>query len=161
VETLIFEPKILVLGANAEKIEEKINSRNFEVVHNEDWAQGMGSSISKGISEALKINKELGHMLILLSDQPFVTREKIQELIRCQLETKIPATFSEYEGVVGVPAIFSKGIFSDLQYLKGEQGAKKLINDKKFKFATVKFQRGNFDVDTAADVDLLKQMEEE
>ncbi|MGM0934650.1 MAG: nucleotidyltransferase family protein [Bacteroidota bacterium] len=161
VESLELDPKILVLGAKEDEINKKIDPRNFEVVINENWEEGMSTSIRKGISEALKIKKELEQILILLSDQPLVTKDKIEELIRVQLDSKKQATFSEYLGNVGVPAIFSREIFSDLKKLKGDQGAKKLIYNKGFQFGTVKFENANFDVDTIADVELLKQMEKE
>jgi molybdenum cofactor cytidylyltransferase len=160
-ESLEFDTKILVLGAKEDEINKKIGRRNFEVVINENWEEGMSTSIKVGISEALKFEKELEHILILLSDQPLVTKEKIKELIRVQIDSKKQATFSEYAGDIGVPAIFSREIFSDLKKLKGDQGAKKLIYDKNFQFGTVKFKNGNFDVDTTADVELLKRMEEE
>lgn len=158
---LDFNPRILVLGSKAEKIQQKIDPGNFEVVINENWSEGMGTSISKGISSALSMEKELDHILILLSDQPLVSQEKIQELINVQLDSRKPATFSEYADDVGVPAIFSSSVFSDLMKLNAEQGAKKLLSEKKLEFGTVRFEKGNFDVDTAADVDLLRQMEEE
>ena len=158
-ESLEFDTKILVLGAKEDEINKKIGRRNFEVVINENWEEGMSTSIKVGISEALKFEKELEHILILLSDQPLVTKEKIKELIRVQIDSKKQATFSEYAGDIGVPAIFSREIFSDLKKLKGDQGAKKLIYDKNFQFGTVKFKNGNFDVDTTADVELLKRME--
>lgn len=160
-ESLQLDFKFLVLGSKSEEILKEIKSRNFEVVINENWEEGMGTSVSKGVCEALKIENELDHILILLSDQPFVTKEKIQELIKVQLDTSKPASFSEYAGDIGVPAIFSRQLFSDLQKLKGDQGAKKLLHDKNFQYGTVKFKCGNFDVDTTADVELLKQMEKE
>lgn len=160
-ESLEFDARILVLGAREDEINKKIDCRNFKVVINENWEEGMSTSIRKGLSEALKLEKELEHVLILLSDQPLVTREKVEELIRVQLNSNKPATFSEYAGEPGVPAIFSREIFSDLEKLKGDQGAKKLIYENDFQFETVKFENGNFDVDTTADVELLKQMEEE
>lgn len=158
---LDLNPRILVLGSKAEEIQQKIDPGNFEVVINENWGEGMGTSISKGISSSLHIEKELDHILILLSDQPFVSKEKIRELINLQLNSMKPATFSEYAGEVGVPAIFSSQLFSDLQKLEKDQGGKKLLLDKKIQFEIVKFEGGNFDVDTAADLDLLRQMEEE
>lgn len=156
-----FDTKILVLGAKAEEIKKEIESNNFEVVLNTKWEDGMGTSIAIGISEALKIEPELDHILMLLSDQPFVNKEKILELIRVQLTTNKQTTFSEYAGDVGVPAIFSRTIFSDLIKLEGEQGAKRLLNQKDLIFGTVKFEKGNFDVDTAADVELLRHLEKE
>lgn len=160
-ESLEFDTKILVLGAKEDEINKKIDPRNFKVVVNENWEEGMGTSIRKGISKALKRKKELEHILILLSDQPLVTKDKIEEIIRFQLNNNKQATFSEYAGDVGVPAIFSRKIFSELKKLKGDQGAKKFIFNENFQFGTVKFESGNFDVDTAADVELLKQMQKE
>jgi len=160
-ESLELDTKILVLGAKEDEINKKINRRNFEVVINENWEEGMSTSIRKGLSEALKLEKELEYIVMLLSDQPLVTKEKIEELIRVQVDSNKQATFSEYAGDVGVPAIFSREIFSELKKLKGDHGAKKLMYDKDFQFGTVQFENGNFDVDTNEDVELLKQMEEE
>ena len=158
-ESLEFDCMILMLGAKFEEIQKEIDRRNFVVVINENWEEGMGTSISLGVTEALKIEKELDHIFVLLSDQPFVTKEKIQELIQVQLNSNKSATFSEYVGEVGVPAIFSREVFPYLQNLKKDQGAKKLILNNEITFETVKFEGGNFDVDTAEDVELLKRME--
>ncbi|HSI68622.1 MAG TPA: nucleotidyltransferase family protein [Gillisia sp.] len=160
-QSIGFSTKILVLGAKAEEIEKKIDYLDFEVVINNNWEGGMGSSISKGIVEALKNEKDLEHILMLLSDQPLVTKEQIEELIRVHLKNNKQATFSEYEGDFGVPAIFSNTIFSDLIKLKGDQGAKKIFHEKNLEFNTVNFQNGNFDIDTIVDVERLKQLEEE
>ncbi|MDT0687699.1 nucleotidyltransferase family protein [Autumnicola psychrophila] len=158
-ESLEFSTQILVLGARAEEILERINLSKFKTVIHKSWEEGMGTSISKGISEALESEKDLEHILILVSDQPFVTKGTLQELVTVHLNNNMPATFSEYAGDVGVPAIFSRQLFSDLKELKGNHGAKKLLFNKNLEFETFKFERGNFDVDTSADVELLKQME--
>lgn len=159
--SLAFDTKVLVLGARFNAINEKINTKNFEIVMNENWEEGMSTSIREGLLSSQKQKKDLDHILILLSDQPFVSRKRIEELIQVQLESNSPATFSEYGGNIGVPAIFSAEVFLHLKRLKGDEGAKKLIYEKKFDFQTVKFEKGNFDVDTTEDVELLKQWEEE
>ena len=154
-----FDSKVLVLGANRDQIMEKIDPGDFEVVDNDAWETGMASSIRKGLKRSLEIEEELDHLLILLSDQPFVTKEEIRKLISRQLQNDIKATFSQYNEDIGVPAIFSKEAFSDLRNLRGDHGAKKLIYQKEFEFKTVRFQKGDFDVDTKEDVEFLKQLE--
>lgn len=155
-----FDSKVLVLGAKADEIYAKTDAQRFEVVINENWQEGMSTSIKKGIFASLKAKEELEQILILLSDQPFVSKKSIEQLIKAQLNENVKATFSEYAGITGVPAIFSKATFSDLEKLKGDQGAKKLIQKRNFKYQTIKFEKGNFDVDTEEDVELLKQMEQ-
>lgn len=156
-----FETKVLILGANAEEITEKIEPGAFEILFNENWQEGMASSIRAGLERSLEKEKDLEHLLILLSDQPFVSKERVEALIEEQVTGNSEATFSEYDGDVGVPAIFSSSVFSYLKELKGDHGAKKLINDQKIEFRTVRFAKGNFDVDTKEDVELLKKLEKE
>lgn len=159
-DSLAFDTKVLVLGASYNAIKEKINRKNFEIVMNNNWEEGMSTSIREGVFSSQEQKKDLDHILFLLSDQPFLSKERIEELIQVQLESKSPATFSKYAGTIGVPAIFSAKVFYHLKRLKGDEGAKKLIHDQKFNFQTVKFEQGNFDVDTAEDVELLKHLEE-
>ena len=160
-DSIEFDTNVLVLGARKDEIEGEIDLNGFEVVMNESWEEGMSSSINKGVLRSQELENELDHIVILLSDQPFVSKERIRELIEVQLNKNCQATFSEYAGDIGVPAIFSAEVFYDLKELKGDQGAKKLIHDKKLDYEIVKFEKGNFDVDTVEDVELLKQMEEE
>ncbi|MDR5590509.1 nucleotidyltransferase family protein [Christiangramia sp. SM2212] len=154
-----FKTKILVLGANEKEIREQIDIKEFDTVSNENWQEGMGSSIRSGLERALKLQPELEHLMILLSDQPLVTREQIQQLVNVQIKNNVQAAFSEYEGETGVPAIFSKELFPQLLKLDGDQGAKKLIFISDLKYETVRFEGGKFDVDTQADVELLKDLE--
>ncbi len=154
-----FDAKVLVLGANSEVILQQIETKDFQVIINDNWKEGMSASIKKGLSESLKIEKALDHILMLLSDQPFVRSENIKELINVQLKGNKQAAFSEYAGEIGVPAIFSRELFSELEKLEGDQGAKKLILNEKIDYQTVKFEAGNFDVDTPEDVEELKELE--
>ena len=157
---LEFDAKILVLGARKEKIEKEIELKGFEIIVNEKWELGMSTSLIAGLKRALEIENDLQQLLILLSDQLFVNQDKIEELIDEHLKGNSPATFSEYAGNVGVPAIFSSEVFQYLKELKGDHGAKKLIHENKFYYRTLKFEEANFDVDTAEDVERLKKLEE-
>ncbi len=74
---LEFDAKILVLGARKEKIENEIDTQGFEIVNNENWEEGMSTSIIAGLKKSLEIENDLHHLLILLSDQPFVSQEKL------------------------------------------------------------------------------------
>ena len=78
---LDFDSKVLVFGARKEEIENKINSKEFEVVTNENWEEGMSTSIIAGLKKSQVIEKDLEHLLILLSDQPFVSKERIERLL--------------------------------------------------------------------------------
>ena len=159
VDMLGFQTKILVLGANQDKIQQIISSDGFKVVTNPDWGQGMASSIKIGLEAALAEENGLNHILFLVSDQPFLERANLIKLVHTQLTKNPKATYSKYGDNIGVPAIFGKAAFPLLLKLEGDEGAKKLMHLEEFNFCTETFKNGGFDVDTEEDVQQLKQMD--
>jgi len=159
VDMLGFQTKILVLGANQDKIQQRISSDGFKVVVNPNWEQGMASSIKIGLEAALAEENGLEHVLFLVSDQPFLERANLIQLVHTQLTKNPKATYSKYGDNIGVPAIFGKAAFPLLMQLEGDEGAKKLTLLEDFNFCTETFKNGGFDVDTEEDVQQLKQID--
>jgi molybdenum cofactor cytidylyltransferase len=157
-QVLSFASKVLILGAHAEEIKKKINTGEFKVFINEQWEEGIASSIRKGVICSLENTPELQHILFLLSDQPFVTSQLLQELLDVHTKQGKAITGCKYHDTTGVPAIFSKQLFQELCLLKGDRGAKVLIKKYPGKVATVSFDLGSVDVDEPDDyTKLLKQ----
>jgi len=159
VDMLGFQTKVLVLGSNQDKIQQKISTDGFKVITNPNWEQGMASSIKRGLEAALAKENELDHILFLVSDQPFLERVNLIKLVHTQLTKNPKATYSKYGDNIGVPAIFGKAAFPLLLQLEGDEGAKKLIHLEEFNFCTETLKNGGFDVDTEEDVQELKQMD--
>lgn len=145
--------KVLVLGANIELIRDNIKTGNFTTVKNESWELGISESIKFGLEQSLIIEPKLEHIVFFLADQPFVNNELIDEMIATHLNGERPITASFYNGVKGVPAIFSRLIFEELKNLSGNAGAGKIIC--KHKVNTVKFEKGIIDIDTQEDYSKL------
>ncbi len=139
---------ITVLGAFFKDIQPVIPS-DVTVVFNEDWQSGMSSSLQKGLALA----GDSTGILVLLSDQPFVSTALINQIIDLAEQTTLPIIATQYAGTLGVPAFFKQSIFKDIQSLKAQQGAKKLIidNAQKGQVAIVDFADGHIDIDTMQD----------
>lgn len=159
VEDLNFAEKILVLGANTEEIQQAINVSGFDLVKNNNWNEGISSSIKMGLEATLSRKSDTENIVFLLCDQPFLAKANLEKLIENQLQNAPIATFSKYGENIGVPAIFAKESFSLLRNLKGDEGAKKLTFLPDFQYETVNFEKGDFDVDTEEDVEKLKELE--
>ena len=144
------------LRNNFEEIKERTKLGNFKIIQNENWQEGMASSIREGVKTIL--NKKIQHILILLADQPLVTAAHLQNLVEKHLKSEVDATFSKYDNDLGVPAIFKRPLFPDLLDLKGDHGAKRLLNNKDLDYGYVAYEKGNFDVDTLEDLEILKNM---
>ena len=151
-----FSASVMVLGARADEIKNQINAKAVTIAHNEQWPEGIASSIRLGVSESLKINPSLDSILFLLSDQPYITTELIQELINTHQMGSHPITASSYRQQIGVPAIFQKQYFQELMNLRGDVGAKKIMMQYTEEVKKVAFEQGYFDIDTEEDVEQLK-----
>lgn len=57
VGSLNFDTKILVLGAKAAEIEKQLDLKNFSVVYNDNWEEGMSTSIKLGFLKLLSLTK--------------------------------------------------------------------------------------------------------
>ncbi|SNT39466.1 molybdenum cofactor cytidylyltransferase [Ekhidna lutea] len=148
--------RVLVLGAKSELIQEVIIPGAFSIVHNYDWEKGMSTSIKVGLKSLQEKHTNLKHVIIMLSDQPYVTIEIINQLIASQDDTKPCITTCSYANQMGVPAIFSHHFFADLLKLTGDQGARKLIQQKLDHVRTIPFSKGVIDIDTPDDLGKLE-----
>jgi molybdenum cofactor cytidylyltransferase len=144
---------IVVLGAFANQIQPLLASANVEVILNEDWKRGMSKSLQKGLTQAQNSDA----ILILLSDQPFVNTELINQIIQKATSSDSPIIATKYNHILGVPALFKKETFQELMALNEQQGAKKVI--KKYavnnQVGIVDFEKGWIDIDTMEDYEKL------
>jgi molybdenum cofactor cytidylyltransferase len=152
-----FNPSILVLGANRDKILNQTETQNITVSGNSKWAEGIASSILYGLEESLRLNPSLQHILYLLSDQPYVNQDLLKRLINSHLNGSHDITACTYKNNIGVPALFEMKFFPDLMTLKGDIGAKKIMIQHRDRVHTISFEDGALDVDTEEDVSKLQE----
>ncbi len=147
----VAHPVIIVLGAGEHDIRKKVNLNKVNTVVNTDWQEGMASSIRCGIHTLLLIEPQSEGAVIMLCDQPHVSSSLLNELVQTHQNTAKPIIASSYNNTAGVPAYFHKKIFPALLGLKGDTGARSIIQQHAGETATVVFSKGSIDIDTAAD----------
>ena len=146
------KPVIVVLGANSQSLEkELVFKEGLKIIINNEWEEGMASSIRCGIKEALEIEPNLDGLIIMVCDQPFVDSLLLKKLLETQHQTGLPVVSSYYNSSPGVPALFHKSFFESLLALKGDTGARKLLKECKDVVANVDFPDGVIDIDTKDD----------
>lgn len=146
---------IVVMGSNQELIKNELNSTNIEISYNPDWESGMSSSIAKGLNDLLLIAPDVEKCIISVCDQPFITHTVFENLLTEYNKTGKGIVASSYAETVGIPVLFDKKYFKELLGLKGQEGAKKIINNFLSDSVAVPFQKGNIDIDTLEDYDKL------
>jgi molybdenum cofactor cytidylyltransferase len=118
-----------VLGANFEDIKKSIEHYPIEIIKNKDYQLGLSSSINKGVTHLE--SKDYDAILIMLADQPNLDSKYHNQLIDEHHKQPDKIIASSYSGLNGVPAVFPKSYFDKLLNLKGDKGAKDLLNASK------------------------------
>jgi molybdenum cofactor cytidylyltransferase len=116
---------IVVLGHRAEEVrsaaELPVDPRLATVV-NLDWAEGMASSIRRGLEEC----GEASAVLVALGDQPGVDAARVKALLAAwgpDVRLVVPV-----HGDRGShPVLFARSLFSELRDLRGEVGARDVV----------------------------------
>lgn len=145
----------IVLGANSEKLTHEIKGLPIEIVINENWADGMASSLQKGLWKLLEIESNLDAVCITLCDQPLINSKIINQLIQMFQTENFPIVASEYAQTFGVPAIFASTLFDEIFSLKSSEGAKKVIIKNLDLTKKISVPEAAFDIDTKEDFELL------
>lgn len=145
-----------VLGANKDTIEKKLASNTIKIIYNPNYESGLSTSIVTGIDFLQKHNFD--NALIMLADQPHVTSEYLNSLIEASKKNPSKIIASNYQGSVGVPAMFPKKYFNDLLNLEGDKGAKNFLLQHNSNVLKINSHQNLLDIDTPEDYQhLLKQ----
>lgn len=144
-------PVAVVIGANSEAVQAQIAGRGVIAVKNVGWSAGMASSIRAGISTLLSADPDLDAVLITPCDLPALSAEAIVRLSERHQATGLISA-SRYQGRNGAPAIFGRVEFRALRELKGDEGARRLLNEDPSRVAAEDLPDLGFDIDTPADL---------
>lgn len=143
---------LTVIGHDLEKVLAALGDDSGFVVLNENFEQGLGSSIA---CAARTCPDDADAILILLADQPFVTSDHLQALVDNWSGDSDQIVATAYAGTSGPPVLFPRGTFESLAGLTGDRGARSLLTDERFRLKRVSFDPAAIDVDTPADLAAL------
>jgi molybdenum cofactor cytidylyltransferase len=138
---------IVVLGSKYEEIMKVIAGYSVETVINKDWKKGMGNSLKYG----LNLMTGMDAIITSVCDQPFISSNVFNSLIKTWSHGENPVVASSYQGTVGVPALFDQALFKEIESISDLSGAKQLLVDRSI--ASVAFPEGSIDIDTREDWD--------
>jgi molybdenum cofactor cytidylyltransferase len=146
-------PVVVVLGANADQLQQEINSEKVQVMMNQKWEEGMASSIRCGVSGFDDIVEGI---ILMVCDQPYVSADLLNELIETHQKSGKQIVACSYGNTFGPPVFFHRSLFGELLQLKGDVGARNIVKQHSDLVETIPFVKGTVDIDTEADYQELK-----
>lgn len=147
---------IVVLGANPDPIRAALIHQQVEVAINPDWEQGMGSSIRSGLSHLQTAGTEWAGVCISLVDQPLVLARHYRALFDQWSGNQKAIVAAQYNGTLGVPAIFAQSFYPALLQLDGQAGARKILARAQGQVQPFALPEAAFDLDTPEDYRKLR-----
>lgn len=148
-------PTSVILGAHHQRIHKSILSKTCTIIENKAWASGMSTSVHAALQHITRQAPDTSAIIFTVCDQPFITSEIFSALINRYHDTQSSIVAAKYDsGHIGVPALITASHYDALRKLQGDQGARKLIRSCA-DIATIPFDRGNIDIDTAEDLRYL------
>jgi molybdenum cofactor cytidylyltransferase len=146
---------VVVLGWNPDLIKTGFDSDKIPYVINENWEEGMASSMQEGLRFLME-NEHPDQVILMLVDQPFVDSKLLDRLILEKEKSGKGILACSYSETLGVPAIFDQSYFEEMLCLKGSEGAKKVILKNSDDVFSIDFPLGAVDLDTEEDLIRIK-----
>ncbi len=150
-----FNPVIVVVGAEADTVRKTIASQPIEIVQNDQWPSGMGSSIVAGVRRLQEMGADSAAVAMLVADQPLVTSGHLAAMRRLLHTGGSPIVAAQYNGIAGVPALFKRELFGALASLAPRTGARELLRNSGVEMTEFALPEAAIDLDTPQDFEAL------
>ncbi|UCE53092.1 MAG: nucleotidyltransferase family protein [Desulfobacterales bacterium] len=155
------EKIVLVLGHQHQKILHALGKiaqhPRLQVVVNPNYKQGQSLSLRVGFE---KIRDEFQSVMFLLADQPLVDKKTINDLLDKFWDSDKDICAPTHRGKRGNPTILSKIFYDQLSQIKGDMGARKIIQSHPDLVLQIEIDNPLFflDIDTPADFHKLNSL---
>ena len=125
-----FHEIIVVLGREKEKLQEILKKYNVKTVYNENYVNGIGTSVACGVKN---LSKNSCACMMALADMPKISIEIISKLINFYKINQENIIIPIKNNKRGNPTIFPSRFYGELQELKADKGGSIVIkNNPKF-----------------------------
>ncbi len=153
---------VLVLGASAEVIRQQLPQALLEgvkVVVNQDYGQGMATSLRAGLSA---LDPRSDAALIVLGDQPFIRPQTLDRIVEEYSRSRAPIVIPSYQGNRGNPVLLDRSVFSEVMALEGDIGCRAIFGSHLEDILKVEVEDPGvlLDIDDPGDYDRLKKLHE-
>ncbi|OLY91883.1 nucleotidyltransferase family protein [Cnuella takakiae] len=144
-------PVVVVLGAKADEVGADLSGEGVHTVFNPEWQEGMAASIRCGVRHLQQVAPSVEALILMVCDQPFVSPQILQSLVKAHQDTGKPIVTCTYAGTFGPPTLFRKSLFPQLLQLTGDVGARSILKQYANEVEALPFPEGKLDIDTEND----------
>jgi len=147
------DPVVLVVGARADEVLAAVRPGAARVVRCPDWEEGMAASLRTGLAAL-----DADWSVVLLADQPGIGREAVTRIAAAAAEAPpgITAVRGTYAGRPSHPVALARALAQAAGALRGDAGARALLDPATTRLVEVGDVADDADVDTPAALEALR-----
>ena len=140
----LIDLRVVVLGANADEILAAVERHGAEPVICADWNEGQSASLRAAVA-ALAERAEA--IVITLGDQPAIEPAAIDRVIAAR-DGRYDAVRAAYGGRPGHPVLLERALIDRVGELRGDQGARSLLEGSAVRLVECGDVGADTDIDT-------------
>ena len=144
---------VVVTGAYQQPVSDEVpHGPRLRIVHNADFERGQLSSLKCAIGAT---SADVDGVLVHLADHPLVQGATFRALAEKYEVTRAPILIARHRGQRGHPALFAKGVFSELLAAPDSEGARFVVNAQPARvvYVDVEDPGVTLDLDTPEDLE--------
>lgn len=146
---------LVITGHEAPSIAAALAGSHAELRHNPRYASGLASTLKTGLAA---LPHDVDGALVVLGDMPGITTAVIDRLIEAACaDPRVAAVAPVRAGRRGNPVYLRRSLFPAVARLKGDEGARRLLNEPGVTVCEVPFEDDSVvaDVDAPGDLALF------
>ncbi len=125
---------VVVVGCQAERVEDALEGRKLTVAQNPEWAVGQSGSVRAGLDA---LEPAVKGAIFMLVDQPGVGPELLNAVIRMHRERGAAIVAPLAGGRLANPVLFDQVLWPEMRQVRGDIGGRALLNRHAEKVACV------------------------
>ena len=148
-ESVTGERSVLVVGKDWSEVAAACEPLAGFLVVNDHYEEGVASSITCGVRA---VADSADAVLLTMTDLPLVPAEHLSNLIQTWTNSPRSIVASAFEDTLGPPVVFPKTDFDALLELKGDRGARGVIDANRERVLEIPCEEAAFDIDRPEDL---------
>lgn len=145
---------VVVAGADADELAANVDLDRTRVVVCDGWQEGIAASLRAAVCALAMAGCRAA--VIGLGDQPLITAQVVAAVIDMSDAGERPAR-ATFGGAPGHPVVIPEALFGSVERLRGDVGARELLEAAGVAEIEVGHLCGGDDVDTKADLQAIRE----
>jgi len=153
-------PVLCVLGCEGERLAAELAGLPLHLVENDAWEEGLAASFRAALAALPELAPEAEGALFLLADQPLVGAPELARLLAHARELAGPGgapplVASSHGERLGPPVLLPARLWPELAGLRGDRGAREILDRHLDELHTFPLPEAAYDVDREEDLAAL------